>query len=138
MAKGGRTKDYERGERIQAMLWGPSTAKASRLQKDLLDITAEHLFGRIWARPALKLRDRSMITVATLTALGRERQLRSHIRGALKLGITRKEIEELMIHLAHYAGWPAGFTGIAIAEEVFREADTRRPDRAPKPTRRKR
>ncbi len=129
MAKAGRSRDYARGVNIQAKLWGraTATAKPSALQKDLLDMTAEHLFGKVWARPALSLRDRSMITVATLTAMGRERQMRSHIRGALKLGISRKEIEELMIHLAHYAGWPAGFTGIAIAEEVFKDADAKRP-----------
>ena len=132
MAKAGRTKDYARGQRIEAILW-EKLPKPTALQKDLLDITTEHLFGKIWARPGLKLRDRSLITVAALTVLGRERQLRSHLRAARRLGITLKELNEMMIHLAHYGGWPAGFTGLIIAEEVFQEPAAEESGRASSP-----
>jgi 4-carboxymuconolactone decarboxylase len=83
--------------------------------------TNDYLFGVVWDRQKLRLRDRCMITVATLAALGWERNLATHMRGALKAGVTQDEIIEMMIHIAHYAGWPAGMTGLRIAEEIFAE-----------------
>ena len=62
-------------------------------------------------------------TVAALTVLGRENELRLHLRGALNAGLGRKQITEMMIHLAHYGGWPVGVTGLRIAKEVFDAAD---------------
>ena len=82
----------------------------------LAELTMDHLFANIWSRPGLSLRDRSMITVALLAAQGREDELRSHLRGAANQGISTVEIEELMIHVAHYAGWPAGHHGLAVAK----------------------
>ena len=64
------------------------------------------------------MRQRSMITVALLAGLGRDRELEKHIEGALHLGITRDEIIEIMIHVAHYAGCPAGHNGQCIAREI--------------------
>ena len=93
------------------------------LQEDFQKITVENLFGDIWTRPGLELRERSMITVAALTVLGREPELRLHLRGALRVGISREKINEMMIHLAHYGGWPTGVAGLRIAKEVFDEAD---------------
>ena len=90
---------------------------------DMMDVTIGHLFGDIWSRPGLGHRDRELVTIAVIAALGFERQLRAHLKGALNAGVTRDEIKEVMLHIAHYAGWPAGFTGLAIAHEVFEEAD---------------
>jgi len=67
----------------------------------------------------LEMRQRSMITIALLAGLGRDRELEKHIEGALHLGITRDEIIEIMIHVAHYAGWAAGHNGQRIAHDVF-------------------
>ncbi len=69
------------------------------------------------------MRQRSMITVALLAALGRDRELERHIEGALHLGISRDEIIEIMLHVAHYAGWPAGHNGQRIAQEMFKTFD---------------
>jgi 4-carboxymuconolactone decarboxylase len=67
----------------------------------------------------LQMSQRSMITVALLAALGRDRELARHIEGALRLGITSDEIIEIMLQVAHYAGWPAGHNGQRVAQEVF-------------------
>ena len=72
----------------------------------LAELTDEVLFGDVWARPGLSPRDRSLITVAALTALGRTDQLRSHLNLALENGVTREELAEAATHLAFYAGWP--------------------------------
>ena len=79
------------------------------------------LFGDVWARPGLSRRDRSLITVAALTALCRTDQLRSHLGLALDNGVTREELAELVTHLAFYAGWPAGMSAAITLKEVLSE-----------------
>ena len=77
------------------------------------------LFGDIWERPELSKRDRSLITIAVLTALYRTDQLRGHIARALDNGVTRDEISELITHVTFYSGWPNGVNAAAVAREVF-------------------
>ena len=123
----------ERGEAVRYKLWKGKRAEPSAVMKDIMDVSVEHLFGDIWTRPGLKLRDRSMITVAALMVLVRPAQLKVHLKGALNVGISRKEIKEMAIHLAHYGGWPASMTAMSVVEEVFREVDAEaRAERAAK------
>ena len=89
----------------------------------LAEITDEVLFGDVWQRPGLSPRDRSMITVTTLIAQYRTNELPYHMKVALKNGVTRDEIIEMITHLAFYAGWPPANTAVAIADKVFAEAD---------------
>jgi 4-carboxymuconolactone decarboxylase len=84
----------------------------------LAELTDDVLFGDVWARPGLSRRDRSLITVAALTALGRTDQLRSHLRLALDNGLTQDELAEAATHLAFYAGWPAGMSAATVLKEV--------------------
>ena len=112
----------QRGNEMRMKLFGVAP-EASENFKDIMDVTVELLFGDIWTRDGLALRDRSLITVATLIALNREAQLRVHLRGALNVGVGREEIKEMIIHLAHYAGWPAAMTAMKIADEIFKERD---------------
>ena len=84
--------------------------------------TSEVLFGDVWERPGLSKRDRSVITVAMLTALYRTDQLRGHIRRALANGVTKDEIGEIITHVAFYAGWPTAAQAVRIAQEVFDES----------------
>lgn len=113
---------FERGAAILEQLMGfrPTAAQTT---DDFARVTVEHLFGDVWARPGLPLRERSLITVAALTVLGREQELRMHLRGALRVGIERDTLRELMLHLAHYGGWPVAVAGLRVAGEVFAEAD---------------
>ncbi len=87
----------------------------------LAGITADVLFGDVWERPGLSKRDRSLITVAMLTALYRTDQLRGHIRRALDNGVTKEEIGELITHAAFYGGWPNAVNAANVAKEVFSE-----------------
>ena len=88
----------------------------------LADYTEKVLFGDVWKRPGLSPRDRSLITVASLVSLYRTNQLPFHLKLALKNGVTRDKIVELMTHLAFFSGWPTAATALAIAREVFDEA----------------
>jgi 4-carboxymuconolactone decarboxylase len=85
----------------------------------LAQLTDDVLFSDVWARPELSPRDRSLITVAALTALGRTDQLRSHLRLALDNGVTREELAEVATHLAFYAGWPAGISAATTLKAVL-------------------
>src|SRR6478672_12816407 len=100
-------------------------SRAQQLMGDLApklaELTDEVLFGDVWARPGLAPRDRSLITVAALTALGRTDQLRSHLGLALDNGVTQEELVELATHLAFYAGWPAGISTATTLKQVLDE-----------------
>ena len=115
-------EQYDRGIARAKDLFGEGY-KAPERGDDFWDMTIGHVFGEVWARPGMAIRDRSLITIAALTALGKETQLKGHLRGSLHVGITREEIEEMMIHLAHYSGWPTGVNGLRVAREVFAEID---------------
>lgn len=85
----------------------------------LAELSANVLFGDVWERPGLSKRDRSLITVAMLTALYRTDQLRGHMRRALDNGVTKEEIGEVITHVAFYSGWPTAANAVQVAKQVF-------------------
>jgi|SRR5580692_4386731 4-carboxymuconolactone decarboxylase len=88
----------------------------------LVDLTDRVLFSDVWERPELSKRDRSLATVAALVALNRPDQLRFHLEFALKNGVTKEELIEVITHLAFYSGWPNAMTAIMVAKEIFSKA----------------
>lgn len=83
-----------------------------------LDATVEHLFGAVWARPGLGVRERRLVTLTILMGMGNEMTLRLHFGAAMKSGdLSDAEIDELILHVAHYGGWPQA----AIASQVVRQ-----------------
>src|SRR5439155_657492 len=101
-----------------------SQANASReavrdVVPDLINYSEKWLFGEVWERPGLKKRDRSLIVVATLIALGRERQLVGHLNRALDNGVTKQEISEIITHLAAGAVWADTPKALAEQSEVI-------------------
>ena len=77
----------------------------------------------VWSRPGLNQRDRSLITIAALTALYRPNELELHIGRGLDNGLSREEICELIMHMAIYGGFPVAVEGMAIAKRVFEGRD---------------
>jgi 4-carboxymuconolactone decarboxylase len=86
----------------------------------LVAFTDDVLFGQVWTRPELSPRDRSLVTVAALTAAGNTEQLTYHLGLARQNGATETELTEAITHLAFYAGWPKAMSAMAVAREVFR------------------
>jgi 4-carboxymuconolactone decarboxylase len=85
----------------------------------LVGFTDDVLFGQVWTRPDLEPRDRSLVTVAALTAAGSAEQLTYHLGLACQNGVTESELIEAITHLAFYAGWPKAMAAMAVAKQVF-------------------
>jgi 4-carboxymuconolactone decarboxylase len=85
----------------------------------LVHYTDEVLFDEVWERPGLSKRDRSLVTVAALTAMGKTDQLRFHLDFARRNGVTEDELTEAITHLAFYTGWPNGMSAMTVAKDVF-------------------
>jgi 4-carboxymuconolactone decarboxylase len=115
----------ERGREIQGRLWphlagaGGGNFPAARLAPDFYRYVAESAFGMVWSRPGLAIRDRSLVTVAQLAALGKTQELRGHLAGALNVGLTRDELVEVLMQTAVYAGVPAANEALGAAAEVL-------------------
>ena len=93
------------------------------LPDEMARYTMAHLFGDVWQGPELELRERSMITCAVLVALARENEQRLHFRGARNLGIAREQLEALITHVGHYAGWPVAVSALRLLDEVWEQMD---------------
>ena len=89
------------------------------------DLITRYAWGEIWARDGLDRRTRSCITLALLTALHADGEIALHVRAALRNGLTREEIGEVLLHTAVYAGVPAANSAFAIASAVFEEEQVR-------------
>jgi 4-carboxymuconolactone decarboxylase len=96
--------------------------QANDFTRPMQDVVSKYCFGETWARPGLSLRERSMVTLGALCAMGRSHELRVHVKGALANGVTPLEIRELLLHTMVYAGVPLGVDAIRNAAESLAEA----------------
>ena len=93
-------------------------ARATDFTMPIQEHITRAAWGDIWQREGLDRRTRSLITVAMLTALGRQHELKGHVRGALNNGVTVKELQELLLHATIYCGVPAAVDAFRTAAEV--------------------
>ena len=100
-----------------------SMAAADDLTQAFQELVTEYCWGAVWMRDGLAHRDRSLLNLGMLTALGKPNELKLHIRGALTNGVTREEISEVFLQTAIYCGVPAALEAFRIAREVFAELD---------------
>lgn len=106
----------EAGENVVATL--------GEVSPDLARYIFEFAFGDVYCREGLSLKEREIVTISALSALGNALpQLKTHIHAGLNVGCTRQEIVEIMIQMAVYAGFPAALNGTLAAKEVFAERD---------------
>jgi 4-carboxymuconolactone decarboxylase len=95
--------------------------RASDFTRPFQEFITRYAWGEVWNRPGLDRRQRSMITLAALTAVRAEGELELHVRAALRNGLTPEEIGEVLLHTAVYAGVPAANAAFAIAQRVLEE-----------------
>ena len=117
---------YEGGLEIRREVLGAqyvdeALARATPFTRPMQELTTEYCWGAVWTRPGLDRRTRSCITLTALIALNRESELAMHVRAALRNGLTRDEIKEVLLQSAIYCGVAAANGAFAIAQQVFDE-----------------
>lgn len=120
---------FEQGLALRKQVLGSdyvekSIAGADDFSRAMQELSTEFCWGAIWARPGLSLRDRSLLNLGMISALNRPHELKLHIRGALRNGLSREEIREVLLQVAVYCGVPAGMASFQLAREVFAELDS--------------
>ncbi|UUZ67647.1 carboxymuconolactone decarboxylase family protein [Polaromonas sp. P2-4] len=93
-------------------------ANASDFTRPMQEHITAKAWGDVWQRPGLDLKTRSLITVAMLTALGKQHELKGHVRGALNNGVTPEELREVLLHASIYCGVPSAVEAYRSAAEV--------------------
>ena len=114
----------ERGTRVRREVLGDEHVDAavermSDFTTDFQDLITRYAWGEIWERPGLDRRTRSAITLTALVARGQFDELALHLRAALRNGLTRDEIKEVLLQSAIYCGVPAANSAFAVAQEVL-------------------
>ncbi len=120
--------DKDDGMRVRREVLGDdhvdaAVAKTTDDTADFQDLITRYAWGEIWARPGLDRRTRSAITLMALVALNREGELALHLRAALRNGLSREEIKEVLLQSAIYCGVPAANGAFAVFREVMAEHD---------------
>jgi 4-carboxymuconolactone decarboxylase len=101
-----------------------SFAAADEFTGDFQELITTYAWGEIWGRDGLDRRMRSAITLAMLASLRHEHEFALHVRAAIRNGLTRDEIKEILMQVAIYGGVPAANTAFAIARRVFAEEES--------------
>ena len=120
-----RKETLENGRKVLADMMGEAGLKARDAKKNSWNATVQEYsdevcFGMVWARPGLARKNRSMLNIAMLTALGRLNQLKSHLEIGLNNGLTFEEIREILLQAAVYSGLPSAVDAFRVAEEVLK------------------
>ena len=108
-----------RREVLGAKYVDASMAAVDDFNREFVDLLNTYCWNDIWNRPGLPRKTRSMLNLAMLTALGKEHELKLHLRGSLNNGVTKDEIKEVLLQAAIYCGVPASVVAFRCAKEVF-------------------
>ncbi|WP_246021811.1 carboxymuconolactone decarboxylase family protein [Alteraurantiacibacter aquimixticola] len=124
---------FDRGMEIRRKVLGDeyvdkALAKSGPFNEPLQELVTTYCWGWNWGREGLPLRDRSLINLAMIAVLGRENELKIHIRGALNNGLSKDEIREVLLQVGIYAGIPAAVDSFRIANEAFAQIDAEKSD----------
>lgn len=119
---------YDKGMAIRRATLGDAyvdraLANSSAFNEPLQEMVTSYCWGWCWGREELPRRDRSLINLAMIAVLNRHNELKVHVRGALKNGVTKEEIREVLLQVGVYGGVPAAVDSFRIANEAFAEIE---------------
>ncbi len=122
---------FDRGLEIRKAVLGKefvenAFATADDFNRPMQELATEYCWGYVWGREQLDRKTRSLLNLAMISALNRPHELRLHVAGALRNGVTRDEIREVFLQVAIYCGVPAGVDSFRAAREVFAELDKKK------------
>jgi 4-carboxymuconolactone decarboxylase len=100
-----------------------SLDNADDFSMPMQELVTQYCWGDVWNRPGLERAQRSLINLAMISALNRPHELKVHVRGAIRNGITKDQIQEVFLQVAIYCGAPAALESFRLAREVFREME---------------
>ena len=117
---------FDIGMKTRRQVLGDAHVDRAEANKTDFDAPFQHLitefaWGAVWSRPELSIRERSLITIALLTALGHKEELAMHVRATRNTGATQEEVKEVILHAGIYAGVPASNQAFSIAKQIFEE-----------------
>jgi 4-carboxymuconolactone decarboxylase len=120
-------KRHEEGMKIRRAVLGDAhvdqaIATQNEFTAEFQELITRYAWGEIWTRPDLDRKTRSLITIAMMVALNRSEELQLHLKAALKNGVTRAEVKEVLLQAAIYCGVPAANHAFHMAEQVFSAA----------------
>lgn len=127
----GKTSDperYQQGMAVRRAVLGEdhvdrATTATSEFDEPFQTFITEGAWGSVWSREQLTQRERSMITIALLAALGHDEEVAMHVRATANTGATKEDIREALMHVAVYAGVPAANRAFRIAKQVYAEME---------------
>ncbi|HEU0368770.1 MAG TPA: 4-carboxymuconolactone decarboxylase [Candidatus Acidoferrum sp.] len=124
-------KRYDEGMKTRRSVLGDAHVERTlknrtKFNEPFQDLITRYAWGEIWNRPGLPKKTRSLLTLAMLVALNRGEEFRMHVKAALSIGVSRDEIQELLLQAAIYCGVPAANSAFHDAEEVFDVLDKKK------------
>jgi 4-carboxymuconolactone decarboxylase len=124
-------KRYDEGLKTRRAVLGDahverSLKKRTKFNEPFQDLITRYAWGEIWNRPGLPRKTRSLLTLSMLVALNRNEEFRLHLKAALSIGVTRDEIQEVLLQTAVYCGVPAANSAFHAAEEVFEKMESKK------------
>ncbi|PSH68774.1 4-carboxymuconolactone decarboxylase [Phyllobacterium brassicacearum] len=123
-----QSRRYAEGMETRRIVLGDTHVDNAELNKTDFDkpfqeLITEAAWGHVWSRPGWSKRERSIVTIALLAALGQDEELVMHIRATANTGATKDDICEALLHVAIYAGVPAANHAIKLAKQVYKELE---------------
>lgn len=121
-------KRYDQGMKTRRAVLGDahvdrSLKNRNKFNEPFQDLITRYAWGEVWSRPGLPRKTRSLLTLSMLVALNRTEEFRMHLKAALSIGVTRDEIQEVLLQAAVYCGVPAANSAFHAADEVFERLD---------------
>jgi 4-carboxymuconolactone decarboxylase len=121
-------KRYDEGMKTRRAVLGDahvdrSLKNRNKFNEPFQDLITRYAWGEVWSRPGLPRKTRSLLTLSMLIALNRNEEFRMHLKAALSIGVTRDEIQEVLLQAAIYCGVPAANSAFHAADEVFEHLD---------------
>lgn len=106
-----------------------ASAASTEFDKPFQSLITEAAWGHVWSRPNFTKRERSIVTIALLAALGQDDEVAMHVRATANTGASREDVREALLHVAIYAGVPAANHAIKIAKRVYDQMDSEKTSR---------
>ncbi len=122
---------YEKGQQVRREVLGDAYVDAAaktttEFNRPFQELIAEYVWGTLWSRPGLDRRTRALINLGVLTAMGRTEEVKIYLGAAKNIGVSREDVQEVLMQTAIYCGIPAALDSFRVAQQVFNEQDAKK------------